>query len=112
MTIEFKGWDWTELLPLLNLEEEYKARVEDIQHNMFEAEAAFAKEMAEQICSYPYNHTKEETALFIQQLRAFLQKIVDLNIGYDAPYFQGILNVQSDEVFLQCYAHNLTWMWT
>jgi len=112
---EFKGWDWTELLPLVGMEEEYKREVDDAEpKDCFEAEEAFGKRMSEKIRLYCHEHTEEETKEFIGHLRAYLQKVVEheLEQGYYEPYYQGILNTEHDEVFLQAYALNLTGMWT
>lgn len=112
MTFEFKGWDWTELISVLGLDEEYTRDVDNAApENFFEAEKAFIEKMGNIICGYPHNHTEEETEVFIGHLRAFLRKVADLS-GYYKPYFEGILNLEDMHVFCQIYASNVGSMWT
>jgi len=111
---EFKGWDWTELVPVIGMEEELQKldAVDPNEHD--KAEDAFGKRMAEKIRSYSHQHTEEETKEFVTHLRTFLQKIVEWETkhSYYAPFYQGILNMEDNDSFLQVYARNLRGMWT
>jgi len=110
---EFKGWDWTELLPVVGMEEEYEKEVEDVDPMDYcKAEEAFGVKMSDKIRRYCFEHTEEETKEFVEHLRAYLQKVAEFEHSYYGPYYQGILNLECDEVFLQVYALNLTGMWT
>lgn len=110
---KFKGWDWTELNSVVGMEEEFK-ELDNAPKDYMKREVAFAKSMAEKIRLYSHEHTEEETKEFVAHLRAFLQKIVEWETehGYYAPFYQGILNMEHDESFLQVYARNLRGMWT
>lgn len=108
---KFKGWDWTELTPLLGMEEEYERKIQNAKGSWIEAEGVLLDKMRCNIVAYPDKHSVEETQQFIKHLRAFLQVIVDFG-GYYTPLYQGILNVEHDEVFLQVYSWNLEHMWT
>lgn len=110
---DFKGWDWTELVPVLDMEEEFQDLDNCAPGDYHQLETAFGARMAEKIRLYCYSHTEEETNLLVKHLRAYLQKVVEweFQYGHYGPYYQGILNTEWNEVFLQIYALNLTGMW-
>lgn len=109
---EFKGWDWTELAPVMGMEEELK-EIASVPKDYMKLEAVLGKEMASKMLRYPDEHTEEETELFIKHLRTFLQLIVDMeHMGHYKPYYEGILKTENNDVFLSVYSRNLTSMWT
>lgn len=111
MEYEFKGWDWTELVPVFGLEAEFEKSENVPASASLAAEVEFGERLANEIRSYILR-PEEEVKEIIIHLRAFLQKIIDCELGYDIPFWQGILNVEDDHTFLQIYAHNVTSMWT
>jgi hypothetical protein len=110
---EFKGWDWTELAPVMGMEEELK-QLEDVPKDYMKSEKALAENMSAKIRSYmcPMDCTEEEKQEVIGHLRAFLKKVADVTPGYSRPFYKGILAVENDDTFLQIYAWNLICMWT
>ena len=110
MEEKFKGWDWEELIPLLGMEEEYARSEEAPYGECLQAEKKLLDAMATKICGYNRNHP-EDADRFIGELRAFLRKVADQS-GYYKPFFEGILNLEDKDVFLQMYATFIGSMWT
>ena len=111
MEEKFKGWDWTELITLLGMDEEYTRNVDNAEpEDYYEAEQEFLKKMGNKICGYNHEHP-EDADRFIGELRAFLRRVADLS-GHYKPFFEGILGLEDNDVFLQMYAMFLGCMWT
>ena len=107
---EFKGWDWEELIPLLGMEEEY-ARSEKAEYgDILQAEKKLLDAMGNKICGYNREHPEDADRL-IGELRTFLRKVADQS-GYYKPFFEGILNLEEKDVFLQMFAMFIGGMWT
>lgn len=94
---KFKGWDWTELGTAWNLF--------DLDNDIK------VKDAANLIKKYILdNYDKNDT--IIEDMKLFLQEIVDSDTLYEIPLFRGLLEIENDEVFVKYYCNLLEYMWT
>ena len=94
---KFEGWDWTELGTAWNLY--------DLNNNIKDEDAAnLIKQYI--VDNYDQNNT------IIEDMKLFLQEIVDGDTLYETPLFKGLLEIKNNEVFVKYYCELLEYMWT
>lgn len=117
MELKFKGYDWTEILPLFaGMEGEY----ENLGHPFFDAETKFADNLKKIIKEYPQNNTPEKTNELVSQLKMFLTElfkhfrtlagVIQIN-GITYGQYE-ILKEKNEKEFLDWFADNLTDLWS
>lgn len=94
---KFKGWDWTELGTAWNLY--------DLDNNIKDEDAA---KLIKQYIVDNYNQNNT----IIEDMKLFLQEIVDSDILYETPLFKGLLEIKNNEIFVKYYCELLEYMWT
>ena len=95
----FKGYDWTELLPLFGIE--YDSELEQVQ--LFD--------LQETITSW---FGQEGPTEMIASLHEFLAALIETKqeFEYSAPLFEGLAHIEDAETFCKYFAILLPQMWT
>lgn len=105
---KFKGYDWNELIDALNLPKKYKDMPEDFKQLVWNKAVISPTKKAPHGSEYIW--PKGEAILF----RKFLKKLAaeEKNIGYNAPFFLGIMKIKDDETMMKRFLSNLEDLWT
>ena len=117
--IIFKGWDYTELLPVLldKTTEQYEKEYEK-DEDCFAADEAMVKDMKEAIFilmeEKEFSKSNKIVNKKISYIRKFVKAVADCEktCGYRYPLIKGLYDIEHDATFLKYTAYLIDSLWT
>ena len=107
---EFKGWDWTEVVYYFDRSKkfDFKKPAEEKKEAWVEYEDRMAKDFSEWL----WKNYKSKVA--VKVCRLYTKKVAEESYShlYTGPLWNGLYEIESDEMFIKYFIQLMQGMWT